>query len=434
MAKFQVTTDEGLNLLDLAFKDLLGKDVPDPTRPTDEKFTLKFRGGIALHFVGEFDYEDPKADSFVTGVRLVVDGQTVAEITELALPARPMTGIGDFPGSLLTADELLFYVLGQKYVVEGGDGADVLRIGKGTLNGNGGDDLLSAWGKAHFNGGGGKLDTVSYELDFNNKEIGVTASLANQLGNTGGAKDHTYERVEGLTGTIYADTLIGDKKNNLLAGNDGVDTLVGGRGADTLEGGKGTDYASYRDAAASDDLGRGVWASLTEGRGFAGEAKGDVYKGVEALIGSAFDDSLVGSTGVDTLIGGSGDDTLQGGGQQDTLYGDNPTPGGIDGADVFVMNRPDAGVVNIMDFDVFDRIAINVAGFGLPADTFFHSGTFISGPDAKPTEAAPTLLYDHTTKLLSYDADGAGDGKAQKLAVLKFDSQQFLEIGDILLI
>jgi Ca2+-binding RTX toxin-like protein len=432
VAKLQVTTDEGFNFGRLAFRFLVDQEVPDPNRPTDEKFRLNFQDGVTFAFSGDFNYEKPKFDSVVSGAKILINGKTVVEMTDLAIPVF-LTKPSIFGALTTTADEVLFRLFSETYAANGGDGGDVLVIGKGTLNGLGGDDVLAGFGKTHFNGGAGKLDAVSYLFEANDEEIGVTASLVNQLENSGDAKGHTYERVEKLIGSFYDDRLIGDKKDNVLEGADGVDTLVGGRGADTLEGGKGTDYASYSDAA-SDDLGHGVWVSLTEGRGFTGEAKGDVYKGVEALIGSAFDDSLIGSTGVDTLIGGSGDDTLQGGGRQDTLYGDSPTPGGIDGSDIFVMNRPDAGVVNIMDFDVFDRIAINVAGFGLPADTFFHSGTFISGPDAKPTEAAPTLLYDHTTKLLSYDADGTGDGKAQKLAVLKFDSQQFLEIGDILLI
>ncbi|MET0315124.1 MAG: hypothetical protein ABW275_12070, partial [Hansschlegelia sp.] len=202
-----------------------------------------------------------------------------------------------------------------------------------------------------------------------------------------------------------------------------------------LIGGKGTDYASYETAhSLHDDGSTGVRASLTDDRGFVGEAKGDTFKGMEGLIGSGFNDTLTGSTGVDTLVGGYGDDVLQGGGREDTLWGDVDAFG-TSGSDTFVMNLPTAGEVKIMDFDAFDHVGINRKAFGLDAGFKFEDGvSFITAPGATATGKGPTLLFDQDTKKLSFDADGADDGAALVLATVRFDSQLYLDINDIVLI
>ncbi len=78
----------------------------------------------------------------------------------------------------------------------------------------------------------------------------------------------TYNSVESLTGSAFADTPtgnaginsiiggLGDDKvfglagNDNLFGQDGNDVLVGGAGADAFSGGVGSDTASYEDATA----------------------------------------------------------------------------------------------------------------------------------------------------------------------------------------
>jgi len=107
-----------------------------------------------------------------------------------------------------------------------------------------GDDTLT--------GGGG--DTVSYV----NANAGVTVSLALQPAaqDTIGAGVDTLSGFHNLTGSIHADTLIGDANDNTLTSGGGYDTLQGGGGADTLIGDGNTlalfsgniaDYAVARD-------------------------------------------------------------------------------------------------------------------------------------------------------------------------------------------
>lgn len=227
--------------------------------------------------------------------------------------------------------------------------------------GGAGNDLIFANEVANSLDGRGGSDTVSY--DYANGA--VYASLAAGVGSMGYAKGDRYVGIENLTGSDFADTLVGNGGANILnggAGDDkisggaGDDTLIGGAGADALEGSTGIDVASFATAEA------GVVASLLSG-GSEGDAAGDTYKGIENLLGSAYEDSLtgdnlanlldggagddilngglgddklLGGTGADTLIGGFGNDTLTGGAGDDVMTGSS-------GRDIFVLAALESG-------------------------------------------------------------------------------------------
>ncbi len=79
--------------------------------------------------------------------------------------------------------------------------------------------------------------------------------------NTGEAAGDTYNSIENLTGSAFADTLTGDSNANTLDGGAGADTLDGGAGNDilvwdsadtTIDGGSGTD--TLRVASGDIDL------------------------------------------------------------------------------------------------------------------------------------------------------------------------------------
>ena len=102
--------------------------------------------------------------------------------------------------------------------------------------------------------GGGGFDTASYATLAAFGVGGVVASLANPSLNTGDAAGDSYSEIEALSGSIYADTLIGDENNNNLGGDAGDDILVGGSadgsdGSDFFDGGDGVDMVSYAGAA-----------------------------------------------------------------------------------------------------------------------------------------------------------------------------------------
>ncbi|QIG96265.1 MULTISPECIES: beta strand repeat-containing protein [unclassified Bradyrhizobium] len=168
-----------------------------------------------------------------------------------------------------------------------------------TLRGGAGADVL--------NGGGG-FDFASYS----DSGVGITADLADSSQNTGEAAGDTYISIEGLRGSDFNDHLIGDGNINLLQG---------GLGADTLDGGAGFDYADYFNATS------GVVADLANSSLNTGEAAGDVYISIEAIRGTAFNDTLIGDANTNFLRGGTGADSLDGGAGYDYADYGNATTG-----------------------------------------------------------------------------------------------------------
>ncbi len=92
--------------------------------------------------------------------------------------------------------------------------------GANVIIGGQGNDVLD---------GGAGFDIASYEGD---QAVRVDLSKTGPQ-NTGGAGVDTLSNFEGLRGSLRADILIGDAKDNTLEGNSGDDILDGGAGADT---------------------------------------------------------------------------------------------------------------------------------------------------------------------------------------------------------
>ncbi|MEO5374344.1 MAG: cadherin-like domain-containing protein, partial [Alphaproteobacteria bacterium] len=189
---------------------------------------------------------------------------------------------GDALGDVLSGIENL----------SGGANADSLSGdgGGNILSGGDGDDVLEGRGGADALDGGAGRDTASYARS----SAGVTVSLATGTASGGDAAGDTFQGIENLSGSAYADTLSGDG------------------GANVLDGGAGTDTATYLASAA------GVTADLAAGTGQGGDAEGDVLIGIENVIGSLNADTLTGDGGANVLDGRGGADGLDGGAGVDT--------------------------------------------------------------------------------------------------------------------
>ncbi len=156
--------------------------------------------------------------------------------------------------------------------------------------------------------------------------IGATAggTVAYVDGIIGGSTIAPGVVIENAVGGDFADTLIGNHVENFLIGGLGDDVLYGGDKGDQLAGGEGIDTATYV-------LDGAVTVALDASAEATGAAIGDLFIGVENLIGSATgDDTLIGdgntnvitgSGGNDNLHGRDGDDTLLGSSGDDTLVG-----------------------------------------------------------------------------------------------------------------
>nr|WP_281379155.1 calcium-binding protein [Chthonobacter rhizosphaerae] len=302
-------------------------------------------------------------------------------------------------------------------------GHDILEGGLGNdrLMGGAGSDLLV--------GGAGQDEAVYWQAT-----AGVVADLTDFALNTGEAAGDRYVSIERLGGSNHRDSLRGDAAANVLSGHSGNDdlfgrggadrldggvgndTLVGGDGADHLIGGSGTDTASYAGAS------KAVTANLGKSSLNTNEAKGDVYAGVENLLGSSHSDTLTGDAGSNWLYGGGGNDTMSGGSGNDRLVGGagRDKLAGGSGRDAFVFDTKlaSSNIDRITDFsvkedalwlddDVFKNIG-KVAGL---APAAFHVGT-------KAHDRTDRVIYNKTTGGLYFDPDGTGSAKAILFAEL----------------
>ena len=163
----------------------------------------------------------------------------------------------------------------------GGIGNDQLRGGAGNdvlIGGAGNDTLFGGAGSDALQGGDG-ADIASYA----DASTGVTINLKTGI-HTGFAAGDTFDSIERITGSTFADRFVGDA------------------GANVFDGGTGDDTIDYSSSAA------GISVDLTTGAVAGGDAEGDTLYSIEGAVGSAFNDTLSTVTAGKTLAGGAGDD------------------------------------------------------------------------------------------------------------------------------
>ena len=221
--------------------------------------------------------------------------------------------------------------------IVGSPHADTLTGGSGNdwLSGRGGADVLAGGaGHDHLTGGAGgdRMDGgAGYDrLLYRGSDAGVSVDLSTGQARGGDARDDTFENVEGISGSLYGDTLTGGDGDDWLSGRGGDDWLAGGAGGDRLEGGAGGDTASYQASHAA------VQVHLRGDTISGGHAEGDTFEAIEHLDGSGHGDTLIGDGGANRLAGNAGDDQLFGDGGDDTLEGGSggDSLDGGEGADV----------------------------------------------------------------------------------------------------
>lgn len=223
--------------------------------------------------------------------------------------------------------------------INGAAGDDTLTATSGTvtLQGGDGNDRLIGGTGADFLDGGAGIDQADYHT--------ATASVTVQLGLTDTAigtatgGDH-LRGIENVTGSDFADMLIGGNGDNVLVGGGGNDTIVGGGGADRIEGGTGADAMSGGtgdDSYVVDDAGDTVFETVGQGTdrvattvSWAMAAGQEIEQLTVAnitsvnavdLTGNEFANKLAGNDGANTLNGGGGNDKLAGAGGNDILDG-----------------------------------------------------------------------------------------------------------------
>ena len=308
-----------------------------------------------------------------------------------------------------------------KGTVNLGDGNDVFdnRVGAvaSSVNGGPGDDtfILRSTDIVIFEGNGQGTDTVDSTVSAALSSFHI-AHLENLTLIGSAAIDGTGNGLNNvITGNAAANKLQGLDGNDTLHGGAGNDILDGGAGADRLEGGLGNDtyvvdaWDMVVDAGGTDTVVSSSsfsLASLASIEKLAASGSAAI-----SLSGNALANTITGNGAANKLYGKAGNDALTGG----------------LGKDVFVFDtRPNkkTNLDRITDFNVkddsiwLDNKYMPKLGKGTEAKPVKLNAKFFTIGD-KAKDANDYLVYNSKTGILSYDADGAGSGRAVEIAALK---------------
>jgi Ca2+-binding RTX toxin-like protein len=346
---------------------LLGNDprtAPDPASPGTEArvpdedwLTIDLQAGTS--YVVEL-MRSPFELSVFPRVSLDItapSGDTVSQATSVFHP---------FEGHIFTAPETGTYSIqatGSTY--HSNQAYRLALYASLDIEGTAGNDWLTVPGDLDkriisISGGAGQ-DMISFAAHNmqNGHERGVTVNLdtGRIAASNRGPVNFEMQGIEHATGSVFADSLHGHDGAERLRGLSGDDTFFGSSGADRIDGGSGVDVMDFGEATTA------VSASLLRGRGWAGDAAGDRYTGIETLSGSRQNDILWGDHGDNELHGSYGDDTLIGNGGNDEILAGH-------GHDVIVFSGNQANYV-VQQRGIRTIVTDTVGGDG--RDTILHA-------------------------------------------------------------
>lgn len=319
-------------------------------------------------------------------------------------------------------------------IVLGSEGVDyaTMRLGDDTVYGNGGNDLLIGHGGADYLDGG-EGDDIFVIGGFGSGVQGTTSK----------ADDGNKEWIA-----------TGDK-HDVIVGGDGVDTLriTTGIGANTKANGtvvlNDANFQSMEVVQVGGTVGRlnventdlqllndhyyfkanGTVADLSNTLGNNGgtinnvvvDASGVTANGLR-FEGNANQQTFIGTTKADVFVGNGGNDTLTGGAGADTFVFGKVYEQVVTGSSTTVQTYTNTafnltGVDTITDFTRgTDKIELHLDQYSQLAG--FNSSMLRVNSTGTAQDANDYLVYNTTTKTLSYDADGNGSGAKVDIAIL----------------
>ena len=197
-----------------------------------------------------------------------------------------------------------------------GDGADDTFVGGDLGNilvgGAGNDTLTGGDDSDTIAGGAGAADVLdggegSDYLDYETSSAMVNVNLNTNTASGGDATGDTIMNFEGVYGSAFGDVLTGSSRGERFRGRDGVDVI---------DAGAGFDESDFADATGSVVAAfNGSTLNVTND----GYGNAETHLNIEAVRGSAHNDTITGGTGNDRIMGLAGNDTLAGGDGIDTL-------------------------------------------------------------------------------------------------------------------
>lgn len=319
-------------------------------------------------------------------------------------------------------------------IVLGSEGVDyaTMRLGDDTVYGNGGNDLLIGHGGADYLDGG------------EGNDIFVIGGFGSGVqGTTSKADDGNKEWIA-----------TGDK-HDVIVGGDGVDTLriTTGIGANTKANGtvvlNNDNFQSMEVVQVGGTVGRlnventdlqllndhyyfkanGTVSDLSNTLGNNGGTINNVVVDASGLTtnglrfeGNANQQTFIGTSKADVFVGNGGNDTLTGNGGADTFVFGKVYEQVVTGSSTSVQTYTNTafnltGVDTITDFTRgSDKIELHLDQYSQLAG--FNSSMLRVNSTGTAQDANDYLIYNTTTKTLSYDADGNGSGAKVDIAVL----------------
>lgn len=323
---------------------------------------------------------------------------------------------------------------GASETLIGSEGVDyaTMRLGDDTVYGNGGNDLLIGHGGADYLDGG-EGDDIFVIGGFGSGVQGTTSK----------ADDGNKEWI--ATGA----------KHDVIVGGDGVDTLriTTGIGANTKANGtvvlNDANFQSMEVVQVGGTVGRlnventdlqllndhyyfkanGTVADLSNTLGNNGgtinnvvvDASGVTANGLR-FEGNANQQTFIGTTKADVFVGNGGNDTLTGGAGADTFVFGKVYEQVVTGSSTTVQTYTNTafnltGVDTITDFTRgTDKIELHLDQYSQLAG--FNASMLRVNSTGTAQDANDYLVYNTTTKTLSYDADGNGSGAKVDIAIL----------------
>lgn len=319
-------------------------------------------------------------------------------------------------------------------IVEGSEGVDyaTMRLGDDTVYGNGGNDLLIGHGGADYLDGG-EGDDIFVIGGFGSGVQGTTSK----------ADDGNKEWI--ATGATH----------DVIVGGDGVDTLriTTGIGANTKANGtvvlNNDNFQSMEVVQVGGTVGRlnvensdlqllndhyyfkanGTVADLSNTLGNNGGTINNVVVDASGLTtnglrfeGNANQQTFIGTSKADVFVGNGGNDTLTGGGGKDTFVFGKVYEEVVTGSSTTVQTYTNTafnltGVDTITDFTRgTDKIELHLDQYSQLAG--FSSSMLRVNSTGTAQDSNDYLVYNTTTKTLSYDADGNGSGAKVDIAIL----------------
>jgi serralysin len=205
-------------------------------------------------------------------------------------------------------------------VVNGSENGDDISAGtqegNDTIHANGGDDFVKGdRGNDTIDGGAG-WDTLSYQETIygHGSFRGIVLNTATGVVTDSWNNTDHISNFEEYRGSSFADSITGSAAED--------EEFAGLRGADTINGGAGWDLVGYNNDARFGGA-KGIKANLTTHKIIDGWGQTDTVTNVEAVRGTAKNDSFVGSAGDDSFEGLAGIDSFNGGGGFDFMNFNN---------------------------------------------------------------------------------------------------------------